>query len=141
MRLRIPRACGTGVPQFVRFVLVGIINTAFSYVIYAGLVYLGLAYASANLIALMIGILLSFKTQGILVFNHSANRRLIRFVIVWAGIYLVNIFTIGRFIALGFNPYLSGALALPVATLLSYIGQKYFVFRLSAEERARRATR
>lgn len=122
----------TRTPQFVRFVLVGILNTLFSYAIYAGLVYLGLGYAVANLIALIIGVVFSFKTQGMLVFNESNNRRLFRFVVVWAVIYLFNIAIIGRFIALGLNSYVSGALAIPFSTLLSYIGQKYFVFRASS---------
>lgn len=121
-----------GLRQLIRFGLVGIVNTGFSYAIYAGLVYLGLGYASANLIALVIGILFSFKTQGVLVFNNSSNRRLIRFVLAWTIIYLLNIFIIGRFIAVGFNAYIAGALALPFAIVFSYLAQKYFVFRQSA---------
>lgn len=133
MKLQNPVSMRGGIPQFIRFVLVGIVNTGFAYVIYAGLLYLGLGYASANLIALIVGILVSFKTQGILVFKDSTNRRLIRFVLVWAVIYLFNIFLIGRFIAFGLNPYVSGALALPFVTVLSYIAQKLFVFRPSIQ--------
>ncbi len=131
MTLPIPGPLRGGLPQFIRFVLVGIVNTGFAYAIYAGLLYLGLGYASANLIALILGIVVSFKTQGILVFKDSANRRMIRFVLVWAMIYLFNIFLIGRFIAFGLNPYVGGALALPFVTVLSYIAQKLFVFRPS----------
>ncbi len=122
-------ASGAGLPQLVRFVLVGIVNTGFSYAIYAGLLYVGLSYAIANLIALLVGILFSFKTQGALVFNNSDNRRLFRFVLAWISIYTLNILIIGRFIALGLNPYTAGALALPFAVLFSYLTQKYFVFR------------
>ena len=122
--------------QFVRFVLVGIVNTGFSYSIYVGLVYAGLAYASANLIALILGILFSFKTQGLFVFKNSVGRLWIRYVIAWGIIYLLNIFLIGRFIAMGFNPYISGAMALPFVTLLSYLAQKLFVFRLSSAQRS-----
>ncbi len=129
MKLQIPRAGRTGIPQLVRFVLVGIVNTGFSYAIYAGLLFFGLGYAIANLIALLVGILFSFKTQGILVFNNSDNRLLFRFALAWSLIYLFNIFIIGRFIAFGLNPYISGALALPFAVLSSYFAQKYFVFR------------
>lgn len=117
--------------QFVRFGLVGMLNTGFSYAMYAGLVYLGLGYASANFIALAIGILFSFKTQSILVFNNSNNQRFMRFVLVWMVIYLFNIFLIGQFMAIGFNAYLAGALALPFAIVFSYLAQKYLVFRQS----------
>lgn len=127
--------------QIVRFVCVGIANTLFSYGIYAGLIYLGLGYASANLVALILGILLSYKTQGMLVFRTSTNRRLIRFVMAWGVIYLLNIFLIARFIALGLNPYISGALALPFVTLLSYLSQRFFVFRASPASSSGEATR
>ena len=124
-----PKAGPKGLPQLARFAVVGTANTGFSYAIYAGLVYSGLGYAAANLIALMVGILFSFKTQGILVFNNPNNRRLLRFVAAWSLIYLLNTFIIGRFIALGLNPYVSGALALPFTIVSSYFVQKYFVFR------------
>lgn len=127
--------------QIVRFVCVGIANTLFSYGIYAGLIYLGLRYSSANLVALILGILLSYKTQGMLVFRTSTNRRLLRFVMAWSVIYLLNIFLIARFIALGLNPYISGALALPFVTLLSYLSQKCFVFRPSPAPSSGQATR
>ena len=120
--------------QFVRFVIVGIVNTAFSYAIYAALLYAGMNFAAANLTALVVGILFSFKTQGALVFGNEGNRRLVRFVLVWSLIYAVNLFLITRFMALGFDSYTSGALAVPFATVLSYLAQKFFVFRPSMTE-------
>lgn len=139
--LHIHKSFRAHVSQIVRFVCVGIANTLFSYGIYAGLIYLGLGYASANLVALMLGILLSYKTQGTLVFRTSTNRRLLRFVMAWGVIYLLNVLLIARFIALGLNPYISGALALPFVTLLSYLSQKFFVFRPSSASSSGDATR
>ncbi len=126
-----PRIARPDLIQFARFIVVGIVNTAFSYGIYACLIYFGLNYAVANLVALVIGMVFSFKTQGALVFANSENRRIFRFMLVWTFIYGVNIFVISRFIAFGFNPYVSGALAIPFATVLSFIAQKFFVFRPS----------
>lgn len=121
-------------PQALRFVIVGGINTAFSYGFYAFFLFVGFGYAMANLMALILGILFSFKTQGRFVFNNPDNRRFGRFVLVWAVIYLATIALIGQFIALGLNAYVAGALALPFSTLLSYLSQKYFVFRLTTSE-------
>jgi putative flippase GtrA len=121
-----------GLIQFARFVVVGLVNTAFSYLIYAGLVFLGVNYAVANLLALMVGILFSFKTQGTLVFANLGNRRLFRFVLTWAIIYAFNVFLISRFNRMGFDSYASGALSIPFATVLSYLAQKFFVFRPSS---------
>ena len=119
------------VMHFFRFVLVGILNTSFSYTIYAGLLFVGLKYALANFLALLIGILFSFKTQGRLVFNNPDNRLLGRFVLSWALIYLCTITLIGRIIALGLDAYSAGAIALPFSVVLSYLIQKHFVFRQS----------
>ena len=115
--------------QMLRFILVGVLNTGFSYSIYALCVYLGLRYQVANLVSLVIGILFSFKTQGLLVFGNSSNRLLGRFIISWTVIYLCVIGLIGRLLALGIDPYTAGALSLPVSVALSYVGQKFFVFR------------
>jgi len=117
--------------RFVRFVSVGILNTCFSYLIYAGLLFVGLGYVLANLLALLLGILFSFKTQGRLVFRNPDNRLLGRFILGWATIYLGTIALISQMIALGLDAYSAGALALPVTTVLSYLTQKHFVFRQS----------
>lgn len=115
--------------QFLRFVLVGGLNTGFSYSVYSGFLFLGLDYALANLFALIFGILFSFRTQGTFVFKNR-NRRLIgRFIVGWALIYLLNITFIREMMIVGFDAYVSGALALPIITVLSYLLQRFFVFR------------
>ena len=115
----------------IRFILVGILNTSFSYLIYALMLFIGFGYQLANLITVAIGILFSFKTQGHLVFNNPDNRLLGRFVLSWVLIYVCVIVLIGRIIAIGFDAYSAGALALPFSVTLSYLAQKYFVFRQS----------
>jgi putative flippase GtrA len=123
------------VVQFAKFVAVGLVNTAFAFCLYSALLYVGLPYALANLTALVIGIGVSFMTQGGLVFENRESGRLARFVAVWAVLYFVSIFLISRFIALGFDPYAAGALALPFSTLLSFIAQKFLVFRAAPSKR------
>lgn len=115
----------------VRFVLVGVLNTAVSYLIYTAFLFVGLGYQLANFLALVVGILFSFKTQGHLVFNNPDNRLLGRFVMSWVLIYLCTIAFIGQMIGLGIDAYAAGALALPVSVALSYLAQMYFVFRKS----------
>lgn len=114
---------------FFRFVAIGILNTCFSYTIYAGLLYAGLSYTLANLMALLAGIVFSFKTQGRLVFRNPDPHLLGRFVLSWVLIYLCTITLIGQMIALGLDAYSAGAVAVPIVTVLSYLTQKYFVFR------------
>jgi putative flippase GtrA len=114
--------------QFVRFVLVGCMNTAFSYGLYAAFLWCGLNFVVANGLAFVISLLFSFRTQGILVFRNADPRLLLRFVLVWAAIYLVNIALIGGLMRLGLSAYLAGAVALVPVTLLSYLLQSFAVF-------------
>jgi putative flippase GtrA len=116
----------------IRFVLIGAINTAFSYAIYAFFLYLGLSYALANLLALMIGILFSFRMQGKFVFQNTENHLLGRFIAAWLLIYCVNVLLINLLIGQGLNAYISGALAIFPVTALSYFFQRFYVFRHAA---------
>ena len=86
--------------QFVRFVLVGAGNTVVSYLLYAALIWVGLHYALANLLALLLGIIFSFYSQSRFVFGHGNLRSLFRFVVAWALIYFVNVTLIGQFVKL-----------------------------------------
>jgi putative flippase GtrA len=108
---------------------VGGATTALSYVLYAFLLFLGLTYIVASMAALVAGILFSFKTQGRFVFGNRDNRLLGRFIICWVLIYFANVTFIGQMIALGMNGYVSGALAVPANIVLSYLVQRFIVFR------------
>ena len=98
---------------FARFVLVGVINTAFSYSIYAGLLFVGFHYAFANFLALVLGIIFSFRMQGRFVFGNTDISLAGRFLLGWGLIYIVAVLLIGWMIRLGLDGYSAGALALP----------------------------
>jgi len=121
-------------PQFIRFLVVGIGNTIFSYLLYAGFILLGLDYRIASLTALVFGIGVSFTTQGILVFQNANRTTLVRFIGAWILIYSLNIYIISRMINISFNEYLAGAIATIPVTLASYFILKYFVFRRHAKD-------
>jgi len=114
--------------QFLRFVLVGVFNTLLAYAVYALALAVGFPYPLANFIALALGIIIGFTTQGKIVFFNSEHRRFWRFLLCWALIYCVNIAIISKLIHIGLSPYASGALALPFIAVLSFAVQKLFVF-------------
>ena len=114
--------------EFVRFLLVGVLNTAFSYGVYASLLYVGLPYVVANLGALLLGIAFSFRTQGRLVFGNSSGRLLQRFAACWGAIWLVNVLLIALLVRAGLSAYAAGAVALVPSTVFSYFVQKILVF-------------
>lgn len=116
--------------RLVRFLVIGAVNTAFSYVIYALLVLIGLHYSLATLISTILGIIFNFFTTGRIVFRNMDNRRIIRFILVYVLTYLVNVlFLKGLVDGLSMDKLLAGALVtLPVA-LLSYYLNSIWTFR------------
>jgi putative flippase GtrA len=121
--------------EFVRYLVVGVLNTGFSYSVYALLLWLGFVFFVANLIALLCGIAFSFQTQGRFVFDNTSRRLFPKYVLLWILIYFSNIALIKLFLLCGFNAYVAGALAIPPIVLLSYVLQKYLIFNKSQRRR------
>lgn len=119
--------------QFVRFLVVGVLNTGFSYGVYAALLYGGLGFVLANMLATALGILFSYRSQSRLVFHEQGRGSLWRFAGVWAVIWLINIGCIAGLVRLGFSAYWAGAIALVPTVLCSYVLQKFLVFRAVPE--------
>ena len=127
-------------PQFIRFVLVAMLNTAFglfiNYVflfIFEHLFKLNHAYVVSNFFATIVSILFNFKTYGILVFKNKDNKLLLRFLAVTTFTYLVNIGGIALLEHLGsHNNYLNlTIMAVPVG-LLNYVLNSVFVYKKKA---------
>ena len=114
--------------QLIRFLMVGGINTAFSYLIYAFFLYIGLHYTIAVLLAQICGVLFNFNTTGKIVFNNTKPNLIFRFIGVYLLTYFLNIFCLKLFELNNFNMYIAGAiLVLPIA-FLSFFLNKSLVF-------------
>jgi putative flippase GtrA len=114
--------------QFVKFIVVGVMNSAFGYGCYAVLIYCGLHYTLALLLATVAGVLFNFKSTSALVFGSRENRLLARFVGCYAVVYVANVAGIKVLSHLGLDPYISGALLIVPMAMLSFILNKRFVF-------------
>ncbi len=115
--------------QGMRFLLAGLVNTGFSYCVYALGLWLGLAYPPANFLAMLAGVFMGFLTQGHFVFRKFEARRFPRFVLTWLLLWGLNILMIAILLPLvGGNPYVAGAIAMVIVVALSFIVQKYLVF-------------
>lgn len=113
---------------FIRFVLVGILNTCFGVGVYCLFIYLGLQYAIATLLSNILGVVWNFKTTGRLVFGSKGNKLIYRFALCYCFAYILNIAFIFCFTKIGFNDYYSGIFATPLIALCSYSLLKRFVF-------------
>jgi len=67
---------GSRLPQFVGFLAVGVFNTAFSYAVFAALVWAGMAASIGLLLSTVTGIVFNFFTTGRLVFGNRDIRRM-----------------------------------------------------------------
>ncbi len=125
-----PRAASWHLP--LRFGIVGVLNTAFGYVVFAALVLAGLASAVALVLSTAISVAFNFQTSRRLVFR--ANGRWLRFLLVYAVVLAID-WTMLRFARIHGVSELTAqlVLALPLAAL-SFVGQRLFVFDASAGE-------
>jgi putative flippase GtrA len=126
-------------PQFIRFVLVAILNTAFGWCVYAGLLWLinlthiPNPYVLASLLGYVIGILFNFATYSRLVFDNRRKKLLFKFIMVYVVCWLCNSFLIWLLEKWGINNYLAGAItAIPVG-FLGYVLNSIFVFKKKAK--------
>lgn len=121
--------------EFIRFVLVAILNTAFGYGIFAFLLWIGLHYTLALLLGTIIAILFNFKTYGVLVFRNGNNRLIVRFVLVYVFLYLCNVGGIALLKWCGLSSYLAGLIMLVPVGLLGYLLNKKFVYEVKGEKK------
>jgi putative flippase GtrA len=115
-------------PQFLRFLLVGLLNTAIGYSLFSLLVWVGLSYPLAIGIATLGGIAFNFQSTGRLVFNGAPWSRMGRFVGVYAVIYILNIAAVALLLKSGLNVYVSNAMVILPLALVAYFLQQKFVF-------------
>ena len=122
--------------RFIRFVFVGVLNTAFGFGVYCLMIWIGVPYWWSTLISNVLGVLFNFKTIGILVFENSSNRLFFRFVSCYVLAYGLNVGIIYLLThSAGLNDYWSGLIATPFVALFSFFYQKLFVFNHKKHEK------
>jgi putative flippase GtrA len=118
--------------EWLRFILVGGMNTVFGYACYAACIYLGAGYALASAVSMIAGVLFGYCTNRGLVFRNAGGS-LPRFVGCYAIVYVFAVTLLAQMDAAGIDPYLAGILVGAAAAPLSYLLLKLLVFRRRAE--------
>ncbi len=114
--------------QFIRYLLVGCLNTLFGFLAYSGFVLLDLPTWIALLAGNVVGIVFNFFTIGGMVFFDLSPARFPLFVLSYAVIYFINLELIGLVSTLVHGRIAAQAiLVLPLA-MLSYLIMRRFVF-------------
>ena len=115
-------------PRFLRFLLVGLLNTAVGYGLFAFLTWLGLLYPLAIGLATLGGVVFNFQSIGRLVFNRSHWSRLGRFAAVYCVLYGLNVAGVALLLKADLNVYVANALLIIPLALIAYLLQQKFVF-------------
>ena len=119
--------------QFIKFLLVGVLNTLVGLsIIYSLMYFLGVGPFLSNLLGYAVGIVVSYNLNKIWTFNSSkaARRSFPRFVLVVAVAYIANIFMVYvSVINFRIDPYVSQLIGLAFYTVLVYAGSRKLVFQ------------
>jgi putative flippase GtrA len=115
--------------QFVRFLAVGALNTAFGFGVYALLVLLKLDPGVALAVATGLGVLFNYLTIRRFVFAAAGLGRLPWFALVYGLTFAANLWSLKLFVGTGLSPILAQAILLPFMVILNYGLNKLLVFR------------
>lgn len=129
--------------QFGRYLIVGLVNTAFGYGTYAGLTalftpHIPFAYVTAGVISCFTNITFAFLSYKWLIFKTKGNylREWSRCVAVYGGIYALAILLLPLSVYLvqlltradRLAPYIAGAVQMAILSILGFLGHKNYSF-------------
>jgi putative flippase GtrA len=110
-----------------RFAMVGVVNTAFGYAVFAAAIFAGMPALAALAVATCAGIIFNFQTARRLVFRYKGGGRWLRFAVTYLALLLLNFVALKLLVRLGLPQLLAQAiLALPIATI-SFLAQRTFM--------------
>jgi putative flippase GtrA len=114
---------------FMRFLLVGGLNTAVGYGIFAALTLTGFGPESSLLVATVIGVIFNFFTTGRLVFSDRHAKRFSRYVLVYLCVYLLNVGALRMLLLVGVGSLIGQLLVLPLNVVVTFLAMRTFVFQ------------
>jgi len=152
-----------GARRFLRFVVVGGLNTGFGYACYALLLWFGLPLEASLLGATVLGLFFNFLTTGRLVFEDARGSLLPRFIAAYLGSWAIGSVAVRALSSVGpakwfvsfvpdalaahmttnakfWNDFLAGLLLLPLSATLTYLLLAGLVYRTAARKQGSKAS-
>ena len=123
----------TGVQQLsnsriARYCVVGIINTAFSYGVFAILAAISDHYDLNLMVSTILGILFAFGNSRKYVFRSQRSGRFFHYLLGYGFAFLVNLLILNGLLATGFNALAAQAVSMPIVIVVSYFINATIVF-------------
>ncbi len=114
--------------RFLRFLVVGGLNTAVGYGLFCFALILMPTTFAALCVSTALAIAFNFFSTGTIVFGSRDPRRILRFCSVYGVVFAYNALGLSSFEAAGVAPTVAGLLLLPGAVAISYVLNRSFVF-------------
>jgi putative flippase GtrA len=122
------RAAAAGHEQFLRFLVVGAVNTLFGYTMFA-LIYLATGMHNVAVVgATALGIVFNFFTTGRIVFGNRSWRAFLPFVAAYGVALGLNLVALNLLLLAGVPPLLGQAISLPIVVVSAYLLNAHLVF-------------
>lgn len=123
------RSAAAEAPRIMRFLVVGILNTAFGYSLYLVGLWAGFAPTVALAFATFFGALFNYLSVGSLVFHSTGMVKLPAFAGAYIVIYSFNALLLHILMRAHVAPWLAQMLALPPVVAANYGLMRVWVFR------------
>ncbi|MEY4546485.1 MAG: hypothetical protein RL685_2680 [Pseudomonadota bacterium] len=118
---------------FGRFLVVGVLNTAFGFLTFALMLH-WLPRPLALLCSHALGVAFNFHSTAIGVFNEYRYRLLLRFIVAYSAVYGFNLCLLEGLCTLANLPdLLAQGIAVPLSAVFSFVVLRRFVFPRRAE--------
>lgn len=114
--------------QFLRFLVVGVLNTIVGYLLYIIGLWIGLSYQIALICSTILGVTFNFFTTGRIVFQNTTLGKMIGFFAVYGIMLVVNLILLTLLVRSGMSKALGQAVLLPLVVTISFLLNKYLVF-------------
>lgn len=114
--------------EIARYLVAGVVNTAFGYGLYAGLIWLGLDRYVAQGLGYVLGTGFNYLTYSRHVFTDAGPAKA-RFALSYGVNYLINLGGLALVSHVIPNPYLAGAVTTLGVVALNYVVLRRLVFR------------
>jgi len=133
--------------EVLRYLSVGGFNTFLGYLFYAALIFIGMHYVFSVVISTVFNLIISFNTQGRLVFKNIQkknkkseqrqvffmNLKFLKYILMGLSSIFFGSFIIKFFYEfLKFNYYFSGLFSTALLALINYFLCKYWIFKRDA---------
>lgn len=126
------------IPQFIRFIIVGIFNTAIAYLVFCTLVFIFGEELRQICLAVQWALtsFITFLTQRTFVFRSKGKilKEYLKCCATWVIGYLINAILLELIMKLPINVYLAQIIALGLTSICNFVLLKYWALRKKKRE-------